>query len=220
MSEVSNPKKLLIHALKWIVGCMVVITAVITSCNLLIIDQTSGCCFDNLSDVPHRKVGLLLGTSPKLSDGRDNLYFNYRIQAAVELYNSGKIKYLLVSGDNGRNDYNEPLEMRKALIALGVPADRIVEDYAGFRTLDSVVRAQKVFGQSLFIVISQKFHNERAVYIARKYGIDAVGYNACDVGKAFGFKTRLREYLARVKVFVDLCTKKQPKYLGKEIHLP
>lgn len=212
-----------LHPKRWfklLTGSILFLAVIIIGCNLIIIHQTSDKCFNNLSDLPHNKVGLLLGTSPLLKSGRVNPYFQYRIEAAAELYDSGKIEYVLVSGDNSRNDYNEPLEMQKALIERGIPAGRIFFDYAGLRTLDSVVRAQKIFGQRSFTVISQRFHNERAVYIAGKYEIDAIGYNARDVGRSFGFKTRKREWLARVKVFVDLLMDKQPRYLGEEIDIP
>lgn len=205
---------------KILAGSVLLIPLLVWGCHLVIVYSTAAKCYDDLADIPYNKVGILLGTSPILGNGNVNLYFRYRIDAAVALYNSGKIEYILVSGDNGRNDYNEPLEMQNSLIARGVPAEKIVADYAGFRTLDSVVRAQEIFGQQSFTVISQKFHNERAIYIAGNYRIDAVGYNAQDVGRAFGFKTRMREYLARVKVFVDLSIGKRPRYLGEKIHLP
>ena len=105
----------------------------------------------------------------KLKNGNNNLYFDYRILAAVELYKAGKIKYILISGDNRKKDYNEPEEMKKALIQKGVPAKFIYLDYAGFRTLDSVVRAKEVFGQNQLTIISQRFHNERAIYLAEKF---------------------------------------------------
>lgn len=105
-------------------------------------------------------------------------------------------------------------------MAQGIPESRIFLDYAGFRTLDSVVRAKEIFGQDRFTVISQKFHNERAVYLARHYDIEAIGFNAQDVSVNNGFKTRIREWLARVKVFVDLLTNKQPKFLGEQIEIP
>lgn len=163
---------------------------------------------------------MLLGTSPTLRSGVRNPYFQNRIQAAAELYKAGKIKYILVSGDNHRTEYNEPEEMRKALIQKGVPEDAIFLDYAGFRTLDSVVRANKIFGQQKFTIISQQFHNQRAVYIASWYGLDTVGYNAKDVSLSVGLKVQVRELFARVKVFIDFLFNKSPKFLGEPIELP
>ena len=162
---------------------------------------------------------MLLGTSKTLPSGYKNYYFYYRIDAAEKLYKSGKIEYIIVSGDNSRKDYNEPEDMKNELINRGIPADKIYEDFAGFRTLDSVVRAKEIFGQNSYIIISQKFHNERAVYLAQKNGIEAFGFNAKDVNKYAGIKTKIREYLARTKVFVDFFIGKEPKFGGEKIEI-
>jgi SanA protein len=122
-----------------------------------------------------------LETSKFLKNGQINLYYQNRILAAIELYKAGKIKYIIVSGDNSVANYNEPLDMKNDLVLLGVPDSLIYLDYAGFRTFDSVMRANKIFGQDKFFVISQLFHNERTVFIARHYDIEAFGYNAKDV---------------------------------------
>ena len=183
--------------------------------------QTAPYLYHSAAQIPVHKAALLLGTSPTLADGRTNLYFTHRIQAAAELYRAGKVRYIIVSGDNRKHGYNEPEAMKAALIAQGIPAERIIPDYAGIRTLDSVLRARSVFGQTDYIVVSQKFHNERAVYLARAHGIRAVGYNAPDVHLyAGGFKTRVREYGARMKMYLDLLTGKQPKHGGETIALP
>lgn len=192
----------------------------IICCNVIITRYASGRCYENTEDIPFNNVGLLLGTSPWLKGGSPNLYFKYRIEAAARLYKAGKIKYLLLSGDNRKVDYNEPQLMKKALIELGVPGEAIYLDYAGLRTLDSVVRAQLVFGQDTFTVISQKFHNERALYLAHWNDIEAIAFNARDVDAAAGFKTMVREWFARVKVFIDLITNKQPKHLGEPVQIP
>ncbi len=186
-------------------------------CNWLVNHQTADYLFSDVTRVPHHRVGLVLGTAQTLAGGRVNLYFKYRMEAAAQLYKSGKTDYLLVSGDNSKDNYNEPEDMKQALVALGVPESRIYLDYAGFRTLDSVVRAKEIFGQNSFIVISQPFHNQRAVFLARQKGIEAVGFNARDVRGSNGYKTRTREWLARVKVFVDLYVGQQPHFLGEKI---
>ena len=174
----------------------------------------------NISKLPNEKVGLVLGTSKSLRNGSDNPYFFNRIEAAEELFKSGKIKYIIVSGDNSTENYNEPEDMQNELIARGIPKTKIFLDFAGLRTLDSVVRAKEIFGQTSFIIISQRFHNERAVYIAQKKGIEAYGYNAKDVSKKAGFKTNLREYFARVKVFLDLLFNVEAKFGGPKVVIP
>lgn len=186
-------------------------------CNRTIKKHTSAQIYSEVITIPQNNVGLLLGTSPKLKNGNNNQYFDYRILAAVELYKAGKIKYILISGDNRREDYNEPEEMKKALMQKGIPEKSIYLDYAGFRTLDSVVRAKEVFGQNRLTIISQRFHNERAIYLAEKNGINAIGYNAKDVNAYSGLKTNIRELFARVKMFIDLATDKQPHFLGEKI---
>jgi SanA protein len=157
-----------------------------------------------LREVPEMKVGLLLGTSRNLGNGKPNAFFFNRIAAAVDLYKNGVIQYILVSGDNSSADYNEPKDMRDELVLRGVPIGAIWLDYAGFRTLDSVIRARDVFGQHRYVVISQRFHNERAVFLARASGIEAYGYNAHEVRAYNGFKTKFREFFARGKVYIDL----------------
>ena len=189
-------------------------------CDWTIKKNAVSCIYTEISDIPANNVGLLLGTSPKLKSGNNNLYFDYRIDAAVELYKAGKINYILISGDNRKEEYNEPEEMKKALIAAGIPDQRIILDYAGLRTLDSVVRAHLIFGLERFTLISQQFHNERAIYLAQQSHLQAIGYNAQDVSAYAGFKTNLRELLARVKVFVDIVTNKAPKHLGEKVKIP
>jgi SanA protein len=107
--------------------------------------------------------------------------------------------------------------LKKDLIKRGIPASKIFLDYAGFRTLDSVVRCREIFGQHAVTIISQPFHNERAVFIARNKGIKAIGFNARDVNKYYGFKTQAREKLARGKMVLDLIFNKQPRFLGEKI---
>ncbi len=173
-----------------------------------------------LRNLPKVNVGIVPGTSKFLSNGSVNEYFQNRIEAAVHLYESGKIKYFLISGDNGRKEYNEPLDMRISLMEAGIPDSLIFLDYAGFDTYDSMIRANKVFGQRKFIVISQEFQNERAVYIARRFGIQAYGYNAKEVSYAGGFRTKLREFFARGKAYLEVNLGVEPTYLGKRISIP
>lgn len=176
-------------------------------------------CYDSVDNIPKNKVGLLLGTSKFIKGGGINLYYHHRIQAAVNLYHSGKIEYILISGDNGTKNYDEPTTMKNDLIALGVPANKIYLDYAGFRTLDSVVRSKEIFEQTSITIISQPFHNHRAIYLANKFGINAIGFNAKDVSKKYGLKVMLREKLARSKMMIDLLTRKKPKFYGEKVKI-
>ena len=198
-----------------IITILCVISIII--CNRRIKKNASQKLYTEITETPKNNVGLLLGTSPKLKNGNNNLYFDYRIFATLELYKAGKINYILISGDNRKENYNEPEEMKKALMQRGVPEKYIYLDYAGFRTLDSVVRAKEVFGQSRLTIISQRFHNERAIYLAEKNGINAIGYNAKDVNAYSGLNTNIRELFARVKMFIDLAINKQPHFLGDKI---
>lgn len=179
-----------------------------------------GNLYDDVTKLPAAKVGLVFGTSDRYK-GRENKYFRYRIDAAVEVWNAGKVETLIVSGDNRSQYYNEPEKMKMALMEEGVPGDRIVCDYAGLRTLDSVVRAKEIFGANTVLVISQQFQNERAIYLAQANGMKAYGFNAQDVQFEAGFKTKVREIGARVKMWLDvnfLDTK--PTHLGDKVELP
>jgi SanA protein len=192
----------------------------VLTCNLAVTKSYSSRIYDKLDNLPQNRVGLVLGTSKYLKDGGENLFFKYRLQAAADLYIAGKIDRIIVSGDNRVASYNEPREMRRELRKMGVPDSLIHLDYAGFRTFDSVIRCKEVFGQERFTIISQKFHNERAVFIARKKDIDVIAYNAKDVDLKSGFKTKMREILARVVVVFDLYVlDTQPKFLGERIEI-
>lgn len=176
--------------------------------------------YTDINQVPKNKVGLVLGTAQNLPNGKFNSYFYYRMEAVTALYEAGKIENIIVSGDNSTMSYNEPEAMRRELVKRGIPDEAIISDYAGFRTLDSIIRCKEIFGQQQFTVISQNFHNERAIYIARQLGIEAIGYNAKDVMSAAGFKTKLREYFAKTKAFMDVnIAHKQPKFLGQKIDI-
>ncbi len=184
-----------------------------------ITSATEGKTFNQVENIAKNRVGLVLGTSKKLVGGTNNLYYKYRIDATIRLYKAQKIEYILVSGDNSTPYYNEPKSIKQDLIKAGVPSEKIFLDYAGFRTLDSMVRAKEVFGLQQVTVISQKFHNQRAIYLAKKKGLEAIGYNAQDVSVNTGLKVQLRESLARVKVFIDLLINTQPKFFGEHIEI-
>ncbi len=204
-----------------LIYCFIVVAvffAFILFINIWVSNSAKERIYYSASEFPDTKVVIVLGTSPYLISGNDNLYFKYRIDAAAELYFAGKVKKILVSGDNGTIAYNEPREMLRALIEKGIPEEDIILDYAGFRTFDSMIRAKEVFGQDTVIVVSQLFHLERALFISKTKGITAYGYPAADPQNSL--KITVREYPARVSAFLDcyiLHTK--PKYLGKKIEI-
>jgi SanA protein len=206
---------------RWIIcgarlACMSVL--VVVASNIWVVDATKRRVFANIADVPANDVGLLLGTGKTTKGGWTNPHFENRVRAAAELYQTGKINHLLVSGDNHAAGYDEPTNMKNALVAAGVPASAITLDYAGFRTLDSVIRAKKVFGLDRLTVISERFHNYRALFIARRYGIEAVAYCAEEVPLRYSLKTKARECAARLKAIFDLYVlHTQPHFLGEPV---
>ena len=201
-----------------ILSSIALIFLLIWAADSAIVRGSKNYIFDSIEQVPDGLPILVLGTSPVLQNGNPNAFFVFRMEAARDLYNAGKAKAIVVSGDNRRKNYNEPRYMTDALVAFGVPTEIIHRDYAGFRTHDSVIRMHKIFGQDTFIIVSQKFHNARAVYIARRHGFNAYGFNAQTPNQSI-FVTRVREPLARVKVFVDILTNRQPHFLGEPIEI-
>lgn len=206
--------------LKFILFGIVFLLITIFICNKIVVDNAKERVFNSAKNIPANKVGLVLGTVKYLRNGRVNLYYKFRLEAAIKLYNSKKIKYIVVSGDNGSKKYDEPTAFKEDLVKVGIPEDRIYLDYAGFRTLDSMVRIKEIFGQDSITVISQQFHNERALFLADTYNIKAIGYNAKSISGKYALKVNLREYLARVKLFIDILFNTQPKYLGEPIKIP
>ena len=205
---------------KWSFTLLTILILSIVISNYWIIKSTKAQLYSDTSLIPKNNVAILLGASKKLRNGSENLFFKYRIEAAAQLYKAGKIKHIIVSGDNSKKEYDEATDMREALIAQGVPDSCITQDYAGFRTLDSMVRCLKVFGQNKITVISQRFHNERAVFIGNFYDMEVVAFNAKDVPNAFSIKTRTREHFAKFKAVLDLYLfHKQPKFLGEVVRI-
>ena len=186
---------------------------IVASFNLAIIENSKNFLFDDINDLPKKKMALVLGCAQFSQNGNLNPYFVYRMEAAADLYHAGKVEQILVSGDNHVVGYDEPTDMANYLVSLGVPRDKIILDYAGFRTIDSVIRAKKVFNCQELIIVSQEFHNQRAVYAAREYGIDAVGYNARDVESTSNF-THYREIVSKFVMILDIhVLNTKPKFL-------
>lgn len=185
-------------------------------CNHWIEEKARPFLYNHIQQLPNKKIGLILGTSPYSSNGNKNLYFQYRVEAAAELFHQGKIQYILASGDNHQKNYNEPLKIKQALVKLGVPKEAIYLDYAGFSTYESIVRCKKVFLEDDITIISQEFHNERAIYIAKAMNMKAIAFNAKDPSLSNFIK--IREFFARAKAIIEVhMLKKQPKFLGQPV---
>ena len=196
----------------WIL-CILVASclALMLICNQIVVNNAKGKMFSESDSIKYNKVGLLLGTTPQARITKvKNYFFIYRLDAAEQLYRAGKIEKILISGDeNSLDGINEPECMRDSLVARGVPASAIILDGKGYRTINSIVNANKVFGLKSFTIISQEFHNERAIYQAEHLGLDVEklqAYNAKMPTSRRAYITTIREYFARVKMFIDLMT--------------
>lgn len=201
---------------------LMLIVGVMVVCDRVVVYAAKDRLYDAVEEVPHRKVGLVLGTSPVSSfNGCRNLYFDSRVRAAAELYKAGKVDWLVVSGGDYRKTekgYDEPVAMRDSLIKQGVDSIRIVLDYDGTRTLNSIAKMRDGYRQDSIVIISQKYHNERALYQAKHLGIDAIGYNAKTPGRYTSWwRNRGREVLARVKLFMDIARGVQPDIKESEV---
>ncbi|WP_303316232.1 ElyC/SanA/YdcF family protein [Flavivirga abyssicola] len=205
--------------LKKIILFLTLLIFYIVIINVWVVYQAKDSTYNNMALIPKNKVGLVLGASKFTLNGNINLYYKYRLEAAYQLYKSEKIEFILISGDNGRKSYDEPTDFKNDLIKKGIPKNKIFLDYAGFRTLDSVVRSKEIFGLNSITIISQEFHNERAIYLAKNFKINAIGYNAKDINGRYGIKTKLREYIARAKASIDVLFNVQPKFLGEKIEI-
>jgi vancomycin permeability regulator SanA len=182
--------------------------------------QNGGRLFLGSAELPHRRVALVLGCAPTLGGRWANPFFVRRMEAAAAVYKAGKADYLLVSGDNHTIDYDEPTAMKEALTQLGVPEQRIVLDYAGFSTSDSVLRANQVFGLTDFCVVSQRDHAMRAIYIARHHQLDAIAFAAEDIPARYGWRTSMREAFARVRTLLDVNVfGRKPHFAGPPVSI-
>jgi SanA protein len=210
--------------LRWlkriVIGVLAFMILGLVASNIWIVKSTEKRVFSDLSKLPDHRVALVLGTSHRKTGGGPNPYFQKRIETAASLFKLGKVDHFILSGDNRTIFYNEPWEMRKALIKQGVPETAITLDYAGLRTLDSVVRSKKIFGQDKITIITQPFHSYRALFISNYYDIDAVAMVAEEPSIDLSLKVRIREYFARTKAVLDLYVlKTAPKHLGRKEQL-
>ncbi len=189
--------------------CLLVVIGIIVTCHVLVVNNAEGRTYDNLVDIPKNEIGLLLGTSPITPQGGHNFYFDNRIKAAADLYHAGKIKKILASGGDysltEKHGCDEPTAMRDSLVAYGVPDTCIIEHWQGWRTINSIEAVRDLYDFDNITIISQKYHNERALYQADHLGITAIGYNAEPSPiRRNRIKNTIREYFARVKLFLDL----------------
>jgi SanA protein len=179
-------------------------------CNIWIVLSTESRNYYSLEELPPNDVALVLGTSKSVARGKENLFFKYRMEAAALLYKEGKVKFLILSGNHDSVFYNEPADMKEALMRLGVPESVMMMDYAGYRTYDSIKRCKAVFNQEKFTIISQPTHNARALFLSQHLHLDAIAFAAKDVQT--GYKTYFREYLARPKAILDVYLFERSKY--------
>ena len=203
-----------------VIGSLLTIMLIMLLCNYLVCSNSEGRLYTDIDSIQPYEVGLLLGTTPQTRIGRKtNQFFKNRIDAAESLYKAGKIKSILISGDdNSLDGVNEVECMKDSLVARGIPNNAFILDGKGLRTLDAVVRATNVYGAHSYVVISQKFHNERAIYLAEHLGLDVhglIGFNAADATSNMAFMTYIREYFARVKVFIDIFTGKDSRSMDE-----
>ncbi len=215
--------KKLIHLFLQLIKCLILLF-VLGVVSVYLLDKymdyaEQGRIYTDIDKVPHKKAALLLGTAKYVARGKKNYFYVYRIRAAAALWKAGKVDAILVSGDNATQYYNETKRMKNDLVKAGVPKKYIAADYAGFRTLDSIVRAEAIFDLEDYIIISQKFHLERALFIAKAKGQDTIGFAAKDKeGTKAAKKMAYREYLARVKAFLDVyILQTEPRFYGKKV---
>ena len=214
--------KLLVRRILLSLCALGVLAVLFAACaNVVVESEAKGRIYTDANAIPHNKVALLLGTNPRNRYGGPNTYFTNRIKTAAALYKAGKVDYIIASGDNHTRRYDEPTAMRDSLLAHGVPMDRIILDFAGFRTLDAVVRAKEVFGCDRRTIIAQADHCARALYLADANGIDAVAISApLRASRSVRIRLGVREWMARVKMMLDLAFGKQPHFLGEKIRIP
>jgi SanA protein len=208
------------NVFKGVLWCAFLLFAFVVGCNFWVYISTKNQVYTSYDKIPYNEMALVLGTSKYSRSGNANLFFQYRMETAQKLYLSKKVKHIIASGDNSRTYYNEPQDMKNALIKRGIPLASITLDYAGFRTFDSVVRSKKIFGQNDITIVTQDFHCYRALFIANYYGMNAVAFAAGGVPDGHSPFTRFREYLARCKAILDLyILQNNPKFLGEPIKI-
>lgn len=206
---------------RWLLTGLFAVALIVLLANRWVINSTDSYIYKDWALLPDSEVGVVLGTSKYMENGKPSPEFRGRIQMAADLYKNGKLKHLIVSGANPDETYNEPRAMRRELVKLGVPDKAITMDFAGFRTLDSIVRAEAIFGLRRFTIITQRYHSYRAVFIGRKLGLKVVAFIApATADGGYGARNPPREVLARVKAVLDIfLLSTEPKFLGQPEHI-
>jgi SanA protein len=204
--------RLILFALFLMGGAALAVTLLVWFAERQLDQLAEAWSFSDVAKVPAVDVALVLGTAPIGPEGGPNRYFIYRLDAAAALWQAGKAKYLIVSGSG-----EEPAAMRAGLIKRGVPTEAIYRDPAGYRTWDSVLRARDVYGQKRLVIVSQRFHLDRALFLARRAGIEAWGLEARDVDTPYSVFTELRRYPSALRAYYDVWTDAPVRESGKKI---
>ncbi|WP_423823227.1 ElyC/SanA/YdcF family protein [Salinisphaera sp. SPP-AMP-43] len=203
--------------LRWAAAILGTLLLLGIAANAWVLGSTRDLIFDDTARMPVYDFAVVLGTSPYTHTGNPNALFTNRIKAAARLYHRGRVRHILVSGANPSQAYNEPRKMYQALRRHEVPDAAITLDYAGFRTLDSIVRAERIFDLQAFVIVSQRYHEYRALFLARHEGIEAIGYTWPGEDRRQPLRTEAREYLARIKAVLDLyILDTRPRFLGPQ----
>ena len=209
----------MIRTLKWFFWIFIVTLIGVVLIDITMSQQAQGRIYNNIKKVPPKKAALVLGTAKYMVGGGKNYFYTYRIRAAAALFKAGRVKAIIVSGDHSTKYYDETNKMQKDLVKAGVPKKYITLDPLGLRTLDSVVRAEAIFDLKDYIIVSQKFHLERALFLAKAKGQNVIGFMAKDIpGTTAAYRMKAREYLARAKAFLDVyILHTKPKFDGKKV---
>ena len=209
----------MIRTLKWFFWIFIVTLIGVVLIDITMSQQAQGRIYNNIKKVPPKEAALVLGTAKYMVGGGKNYFYTYRIRAAAALFKAGRVKAIIVSGDHSTKYYDETNKMQKDLVKAGVPKKYITLDPLGLRTLDSVVRAEAIFDLKDYIIVSQKFHLERALFLAKAKGQNVIGFMAKDIpGTTAAYRMKAREYLARAKAFLDVyILHTKPKFDGKKV---
>jgi len=202
---------------KFSIYLFVFCTVIVITSNIIVNNNAKDKLYTSTTTIPKNKVGVLLGTSKILDGGIKNSFFTYRLNATLALFNAKKIDFVVISSTYESEQNDNPKDFKDELLKKGIPENKIYLDYGGSRTLNSIFNIKEVYNQPSITIISQEFHNERAIYLAEYFGIKAIGFNAQDVTNRLGYKTQIREYFARVKIFIDIIFKVQPKLVSKKV---